>query len=81
MTPLGGGEAIWVGRLAGAGAPADFTWRGRRHLVRAVEAWREGGRARSLYRIRTAGGMRCLISVDSSRTAWRMERVLPRKEA
>lgn len=80
MTPLGAGEIVWMGRLGRSGAPADFTWRGRRHTVRTVEGWREANGERSLYRIRTSGGMRCLISLDSGREIWRMERVLPLRE-
>jgi hypothetical protein len=81
MTPIGAGEIVWVERQGGSGAPTDFTWRGRRHVVRAVEGWRATGGARSLYRIRTSGGMRCLISLDSGRRIWRMERVLPPRES
>ena len=46
----------------------------RRHTVRTVEGWREANGERSLYRIRTSGGMRCLISLDSGREIWWMER-------
>lgn len=80
MTPLGAGEMVWVEGLGRGGAPAGFTWRGRRHSVRQVEGWREADGSLRVYRIRTAGGMRCLISLDPGRSVWRMERVLPPKE-
>jgi hypothetical protein len=80
MTPLGSGEMVWVEGLGLSGAPAGFTWRGRRHSVRQVESWRQAGSSLRLYRVRTAGGMRCLISLDSRREIWRMERVLPLRE-
>ncbi len=80
MTPLGSGEPVWVEKLAGGGAPAGFTWRGRRHAVRQVEGWRQASGSRRIFRIRTAEGMRCSISLDSERGLWRMERVLPPKE-
>jgi hypothetical protein len=84
MSPLGGGELVQVLSRTSSGFPADFTWRGRRHVVRLVESYRGagGGRGagrpgRRVYRLRTISGMRCLLSMDPRSGLWRMERVLP----
>jgi hypothetical protein len=75
---IGAGEIVQLKRLEGT-APAEFFWRGERHVVRSWEARRQrpSGRAtRALYRVRTASGLRCEISEDAGRGLWRMERVL-----
>lgn len=84
MAPVGSGEVIRVGDSAPAGVPVEFTWRGRRYAVRAVDNYqtpKPGGRGKRLdratFRIRTTSGLRCLVSVDVSRGLWCMERVLP----
>jgi hypothetical protein len=80
MTPLGAGEVVWMEKPSKGGAPTSFTWRGRHHTIRLVEAWREAGASLRLFRVRTTGGMRCLISLNLGQEIWRMERVLPQKD-
>jgi hypothetical protein len=84
MSPVGYGELVQVLSLTSSGFPADFTWRGRRHVVRLVESCRgtERGRGaerpgRRVYQLRTISGMRCLLSMDPRNGLWRMEQVLP----
>jgi hypothetical protein len=82
MRIVGAGERIRVGKGTAAGLPKDFTWRGRRHEARAVEVCRDwGGRGQGarkrILRLRTATGMRCLLSLDPRDGSWRIEQVLP----
>jgi hypothetical protein len=84
MSALGEGELVQVMARTSLGLPADFTWRGRRHVVRLVESCRGGeavrgaGRSgRRVFRLRTVTGMCCVVSTDSRSGLWRMERVLP----
>lgn len=83
MTPLGRGEVVQILLPARGGIPTAFIWRGRRHLVRAVEACEaesrrtsSGSERRRKIRLRTASGMRCLLSHDLRRSRWQMEGVL-----
>jgi hypothetical protein len=75
------GEPVHVRLRGPQGAPEEFVWRGQRYQVRAVEALeRSGGTHRSVplqFRVRTATGLRCVISQDAYRGFWRIERVLP----
>jgi hypothetical protein len=78
MKSIGMGERVQVA-VAGQGVPAEFTWRGRRHRIRAIEALRvESGRPghRNL-RCRTDAGLRCWLAHEAGRDIWRIERVLP----
>ncbi len=83
MSSLGFGELVHIARLSYGEIPAEFTWRGRRHVVRVVEDLRlersDAHRSRSprrLLRLRTSSGMRCLLSEDRNRGVWKLERVL-----
>ncbi len=83
MKVIGFGETLWVAASAGDALPAEFTWRGRRHRVRRIERFRmetypsrNGLVRRRFFRLRTASGMRCLVSQDVDRDTWRMEKVV-----
>ncbi len=83
MTPIHFGELVHIARWSKAAYPAEFTWRGRRHVVRAVEDYRvqsngggSPGASRRLFQLRTASGMRCLLSEDEHRGLWRLEGIL-----
>jgi hypothetical protein len=67
-------------RLGGPAAlPEEFTWRGRRHVVRRLE--RLTGLARAeRFRITTQDGLRCIVRQDSAPSGWRLERVLPGRQ-
>lgn len=83
MSEVGRGEVVQMESLSAGGIPGRFTWRGRRHTVRAVASVRSVSRAghdlagRRWIELRTDSGMRCLVSVDGRDGLWRMERVLP----
>lgn len=76
---IGIGELIHVPRQDTRHPPLEFFWRGNRHQVRS---WDSPGEAhgrrdnRRLYRIRTATGLRCMLSEDVGRGLWRLERIL-----
>ena len=66
-------ERVQVHVEGSGGLPLEFSWRGRRHRVRAVL---EGpGRERSRFIVRTASGMRCTLAHEPDPRAWRIERV------
>lgn len=82
MSGLGIDEAVLV-KSGGGGLPTAFMWRGRRHVVRLVEACRPAPRrggetaaVRHLYTVRTVEGMRCRLSHDAGRSVWRLESLL-----
>lgn len=78
MRVMGRGEVIRVGEVALAGLPQLFTWRGCRHVIWRIEGVSQGpGEGRKTYRVCTASGMHCALSVDIRTGLWRMERVLP----
>ncbi len=80
MSGVGGGEVVQMESVSSGGIPGRFTWRGRKHTVRAVASVRSGGSGparRRWIELRTDSGMRCLVSVDGRDGMWRMERVLP----
>lgn len=83
MTTVEYGELVRVVPLTCGKFPLEFTWRGRRHRVRSVEGFhtetrsrRHGVIRRRLFRLRTASGMRCLLSQDVERETWHLEKVL-----
>jgi hypothetical protein len=83
MTAVEYGELVRVVPMAFGIFPTEFTWRGRRHRVRSVERFdtetelcHNGVMRRRLYRLRTASGMRCLLSQDIERETWHLEKVL-----
>ena len=83
MTTVDYGELVRVVPMASGIFPFEFTWRGRRHRVRSVERFdtetkprRNGVMRRRLFRLRTASGMRCLLSQDIERETWHLEKVL-----
>jgi hypothetical protein len=81
---VGSGESVEVKWLGSGSVPTEFIWRGRRHIVGAIEgcsseaAGRGAGGAgwRRRYQLRTRTGLRCQLSVDLAGDDWRMERVL-----
>ena len=88
---IGHGELIWVDASGPGRSPRAFTWRGRRYEVRAaqhdrrrdVPSYRATRRdrywvnaEREHYWLRTASGMRCVLSCDLIRGLWRMVRGL-----
>ncbi len=72
------GEPIHVPRETNRWAPVEFFWRGNRHLIRSWEARPPASRdkGRRFYRVRTATGLRCMVSEDPGRGQWRLEKVL-----
>jgi hypothetical protein len=83
MTAVDYGELVRVIPVASGIFPVEFTWRGRRHRVRSVERFdtetkprHNGVMRRRLFRLRTASGMRCLLSQDIERETWHLEKVL-----
>jgi hypothetical protein len=81
MNGLVMGEPVGVIRGGGGVWPSEFTWRGQRHRIRRVEAFRwveaNGGDARGArIRLRTSSGLRCWLSQEPGRDIWRIERVL-----
>ncbi len=77
---IGIGEPIHVPKETHRLAPAEFFWRGNRHVIRSWEARPSGAsqdKGRRFYRVRTAGGLRCMLSEDPGRGQWRLEKVLP----
>lgn len=83
MTTVEYGELVRVIPMATGAFPIEFTWRGRRHRVRSVEGFNteikprhKGVIRRRLFRLRTASGMRCLLSQDVERRTWHLEKVL-----
>ena len=82
MGSLRFGEGLHVRVGAAKGLPESFVWRGQQHVVRSVEPRRTTGVAGSglrLFTLRTETGMRCEVSFDSARGAWRLERILTSK--
>ncbi len=82
MGSLRFGEGLHMRLSATKGLPASFVWRGRQHVVRSVEPGRTTGMAGSglrLFTLRTETGMRCEVSFDSARRAWRLEKILTSK--
>jgi hypothetical protein len=78
-----GGEMVRVDSSPSCMYPVEFTWRGRRYRVMSIEAYRTdnqqccGGVAhRRIFRLRTASGMRCLLSQDVARETWYVEKIL-----
>jgi hypothetical protein len=70
-------ERIVVTALSGLGVPAAFHWRGRRHVVRRIEA---GARRRELhgvrsFRLSTQEGLRCNLVHDTSGGRWYVDQV------
>jgi hypothetical protein len=58
--------------------PLEFSWRGRRHVVRQVE--RVGSAARpGRYQLVTTDGLCCVVTLDRERCTWQLERMLPRR--
>jgi hypothetical protein len=78
MKSIGMGERVRV-VAAGAEVPAEFTWRGRRHRIRTIEALRVEPAHPGLrnLRCRTDAGLRCWLAHDARRGIWRIERILP----
>ena len=83
MIPFGCGELVKVHSPSHDAVPTEFTWRGQRHRVRSIDhyqtngyRYRDGVERLHFYQLRTTRGMCCLLSQDSSRGTWRMERVL-----
>ncbi|MCJ7511578.1 MAG: hypothetical protein MUO23_01255 [Anaerolineales bacterium] len=56
--------------------PSEFTWRGKRHVVRRLERMQSAVR-QGRYHLTTADGLRCIVSQDHERRTWHIERVLP----
>lgn len=82
MGSLRFGEGLHVTLSGAKGLPASFVWRGRQHIVRSVEASRTtsvAGSGLRLFTLRTETGMRCEVSFDSARGAWRLEKILTSK--
>lgn len=76
------GEGLHVRLGADRRVPSSFVWRGRQHVVRNVEARRTTGEVGSgvrFYTLRTETGMRCEVSFDVVRGAWRLEKILTSK--
>lgn len=76
------GEGLQVRPGGGKDVPSSFVWRGRQHVVRSVEARRTAGAAAlglRLFTLRTDSGMRCEVSFDAVRGAWRLEKILTPK--
>jgi hypothetical protein len=83
MNLIGFGECVQVSSSARRDMPLAFTWRGRRHFIRSIEAYRKetrhrwsGFETRRFFQLRTASGMRCLLSQDVTHDIWRLEQVL-----
>ncbi|HEY44146.1 MAG TPA: hypothetical protein G4O11_09210 [Anaerolineae bacterium] len=83
MTSVEYRELVTVVPLTCGKLPLEFTWRGRRHRVRSVESFhtetkshRNGVIQRRFFRLRTASGMRCLLSQEVERETWHLEKVL-----
>ncbi len=77
---IGIGEPIHVPKETDRRAPIEFFWRGSRHVIRTWEARPSGSsrdKGRRFYRVRTATGLRCMLSEDPGRGQWRLEKVLP----
>ncbi|HMK08754.1 MAG TPA: hypothetical protein VK449_06940 [Anaerolineales bacterium] len=75
----GVGDPVHVWWSAGAAAPTEFVWRGRRYHVRVAEQAEGGspkpvGKARRV-RIRTTDGLACVLSQEAGGT-WRMCRLV-----
>lgn len=70
-------EPVQVHQTMQGNWPKTFMWRGRRHRVRQWEmaAGRQAERevGRRLYRVRTATGLRCVLSHDLVSQIWRIE--------
>jgi hypothetical protein len=72
--PLGGRLAVHsVGPTA---LPVEFSWRGRRHIVRRMD-WLPGRARVGRYALLTMDGLRCIVTRDPDRSSWHLERVLP----
>jgi hypothetical protein len=78
------GEVVHISSSTNTGMPMEFSWRGRRHRVKRVEDYRATTRShpsvnrkQSSYALRTARGLRCVLSLDERRGIWVMDRVLP----
>jgi hypothetical protein len=78
------GELVYMTKSTSAGLPMEFAWRGRRHRVKQVDDYRSRtrdhsfmGKRRRSYVLRTARGLRCVLSKDEGRGIWVMDRVLP----
>lgn len=77
------GEPVQVSRDPAGSWPSEFVWRGRRHRVRRVEAFRwvetnsvEGVARGMRMRLRTTAGLHCWLSQTPGRDLWRIERLL-----
>jgi len=76
MTGLQVGGRLAVRPGGPAALPEEFTWRGRRHIVRRLE--RLTGLVRAdRFRITTVDGLRCIVRQDPAQNGWHLERVLP----
>ena len=71
---LGGRLAVHL--LGPRAMPLEFSWRGRRHVVRRVERLRRPARP-GRYQLITADGLCCIVTQDRERCTWHLERVLP----
>jgi hypothetical protein len=83
MTSVEYRELVTVMPLIHGKFPLEFTWRGCRHRVRSIESFhsktishRNGVIRRRFFRLRTASGMRCLLSQNVERETWHLEKVL-----
>lgn len=77
------GDPVRVSRGPVGSWPSEFVWRGRRHRIRRVEAFRwveanagEGVARGMRMRLRTTSGLHCWLSQTPGRDLWQIERVL-----
>jgi hypothetical protein len=71
-------ERLAVHSVGPTAMPAEFSWRGRRHVVQRVQ--RAGSAARpGRYQLVTTDGLCCIVTLDRERCTWHLERVLPRQ--
>jgi hypothetical protein len=63
-------EPIAIHVMGKSGLPLEFSWRGRRHQIREVLGLVTDGR----YQLRTASGLRCLISQQPGH--WQLDRLI-----
>jgi hypothetical protein len=77
------GEMVRVVSGESGKLPTEFTWRGRRHLVRRIEGYRteyryrQGGISeRKHFHLRTSRGMSVMLSQDVDRGSWHLESVI-----
>lgn len=75
MNGLHLGERLAVRSTGPTALPAEFTWRGKRYVVRRLERRPNAARP-GRYELVTMDGLRCIVIQDRERNAWHLERML-----